>query len=52
MREIRKIFDDQVNNPSDEFVKFFASQVYSGRLTQPVMEQFNQITKKTLKAIH
>ena len=49
MREIRKIFDDQINNPSEEFVKFFASKVYSGRLTQPVTEQFTQITKKTLK---
>lgn len=49
MREIRKIFEDQLNNPSEEFVKFFASQVYSGKLTQPVREQFTQITKKTLK---
>lgn len=49
IREIRKILEDQVNNPSEAFVAFFASQVYSGRLTQPVREQFTQITKKTFK---
>ncbi len=49
IREIRKILEDQINNPSEDFVKFFASQVYSGKLTQPVREQFTQITKKTFK---
>ena len=49
MREIRRIIEEQLNEPSEDFVKFFASQVYSGKLTQPVREQFAQITKKTLK---
>lgn len=49
MREIRRILDEQINNPSEDFVKFFASQVYSGKLTQPVRDQFAQITKKTFK---
>jgi hypothetical protein len=49
MREIRRIIEDQMNEPSEDFVKFFTSQVYSGRMTQPVREQFAQITKKTFK---
>jgi len=49
MREIRRLLDEQMNNPSEDFVKFFASQVYSGKLTQPVRDQFAQITKKTFK---
>jgi hypothetical protein len=49
MREIRRIIEEQINAPSEDFVKFFASQVYSGKLTQPVREQFAQITKKTFK---
>jgi predicted type IV restriction endonuclease len=49
MREIRKVFEDQINTPSEDFVKFFASKVYTGKLTQQVREQFTQITKKTLK---
>ncbi|MGV8125839.1 MAG: type I restriction endonuclease [Methanothrix sp.] len=49
MREIKRILDEQLNNPTEDFVKFFASQVYSGKLTQQVREQFAQITKKTFK---
>ena len=49
MREIRRIIEEQINDPSEDFVKFFASQVYSGKLTQPVREQFTQITKKTFR---
>lgn len=30
MREIRRILDEEINNPSEDFVKFFASKVYSG----------------------
>lgn len=44
--EIKKILNNQLEDPSDEFVRFFASQTYSGRLTQSVMEQFKEIVKK------
>jgi hypothetical protein len=44
-REIKKILAEEWSNPSDRFVSFFASQVYSGRKTQTVMEQFHPITK-------
>lgn len=48
-REIRRIMADQMQEPSDEFVKFFASQVYLGRMTQAVREQFAQFTRQALK---
>jgi hypothetical protein len=48
-REIERIIAEQMNDPADEFVKFFASRVYHGRMTQPVREQFSQITKQALK---
>jgi len=44
-REIKRILGEQWSNPSDDFVRFFAPQVYSGRMTKTVMQQFNQITK-------
>nr|WP_319374796.1 type I restriction endonuclease [uncultured Methanobacterium sp.] len=47
--EIKKIMAQQLNEPSDEFVKFFAKQVYSGILTKNVKEQFTQITKSAIK---
>jgi hypothetical protein len=48
-REIRRIMAEQMQEPSDEFVKFFASQVYHGRMTQAVREQFAQFTRQALK---
>jgi hypothetical protein len=45
-REIKHILNDQLNAPSEEFVKFLAAQVYSGKLTSAVREQFTGITKR------
>ncbi len=47
-REIKRIFNEELNAPSEEFVKFFASQVYSGKLTSTVRGQFTGITKRAL----
>lgn len=45
-REIRNILAEQMTSPSDEFVRFFASQLYSGKLTQAIRERFTDITKR------
>ena len=44
--QIKKILHTQLNNPEDDFVKFFASRVYDGMLTQKVRESFLNLTKK------
>ncbi len=44
--QIKKIFLAQFTNPEEDFVKFFASRVYDGILTQKVREQFNILTRK------
>jgi len=43
--EVRAEFE----SPSEDFVKLLASRVYSGRLTQPVKEQFTTLTENALK---
>lgn len=43
---IKKILEEQLKNPSEPFVRFFATQIYDGRLTQQVIEQFTQIVKE------
>jgi len=48
-REIKLILADQLIRPSDDFVKFFASKVYSGRVTQNILDQFHEITGRALK---
>lgn len=46
---IGKIITQEFEAPSDEFVRFFTSQVYSGMKTQNVIEQFTELTKKALR---
>ena len=48
-REIKRIIGNELNQPSDEFSRFFASKVYSGRMTQSTREQFTEITKKAFQ---
>ena len=48
-REIKRILMQEINQPTDDFVRFFAAQVYPGRMTQTIREQFAEITKKALQ---
>jgi hypothetical protein len=49
MGEIRRILEEQMVSPSDDFVRFFASQVYKGKITQPVKELFTRLTKNSYR---
>jgi len=42
---IKRILEDELKNPSEAFVRFFAAQVYEGRLMPQVMEHFTRIVK-------
>lgn len=46
--QIKKVIASQFSKPEDEFVKFFASRVYDGIITQKVREQFYELTRKSL----
>ena len=46
---IKKILEEELNDPSERFVRFFASQVYEGRLTQSILSQFTEIVKEARK---
>lgn len=48
-REIKRLLTEQAQEPSEEFVRFFASQVYSGRMTQAVREQFTEMTRRAFR---
>jgi len=43
---IKKVLEEELNNPSKPFVRFFASKIYDGKLTQTVLEQFTKIVKE------
>lgn len=46
--EFRKIIRAQLDTPTDDFLKFFLSDVYVGLKTQSVLEKFRPILKKSL----
>jgi predicted type IV restriction endonuclease len=48
-KEIKRLLAEQLINPAPEFVKFFASQVYSGKMMASVVEKFTEIVQKSLK---
>ena len=47
-KEIKLILANEINNPSEEFVKFFAKKVKDGVFTQSVRDKFTVITKNAL----
>lgn len=48
-RAIKQIMSAELQDPSDEFVKFFASKAYSGKLTPTVREQFSGVVRRALR---
>jgi hypothetical protein len=49
-REINRILFEQLKEPSEEFIKFFTSRIYSGRkMRQTVIQRFSPLTRKAFK---
>jgi hypothetical protein len=48
-KEIIKILSDQYNKPSEDFVKFFIKNVYSGKATHKIIEDFTELTKQAMR---
>lgn len=46
--QIKKEIASQFSKPDDDFVKFFASRVYEGMITQKVRDQFAELTRKAV----
>ena len=44
--QIKRLMSQQFSQPEDDFIRFFASRVYEGILTQKVRDQFAVLTAK------
>jgi len=44
--QIKRLIASEFATPSDDFVRFIASHVYEGTITQKVREQFAELTRK------
>jgi hypothetical protein len=49
MNELKHILQSEFIQPSPEFVKLFAKQVYPSVVTSKVLEQFTNLTKKAIQ---
>lgn len=47
--ELKQLLQQELSNPSAEFVKHFARQVYPSVVTAKVLEQFTELTKKSIQ---
>ncbi|NMH87657.1 type I restriction endonuclease [Flavivirga algicola] len=45
-KEIKKSISEELTEPSRQFVKLFANKVYSGRLTEKMMDEFTGLVHK------
>ncbi|WP_347049826.1 type I restriction endonuclease [Flavobacterium olei] len=48
IKEIKKQISNELENPSNDFTKFFANKVYTGRLTEKVVDEFKDLVQKSL----
>ncbi|MBP2831882.1 type I restriction enzyme HsdR N-terminal domain-containing protein [Aquimarina sp. U1-2] len=46
LKEIKKLITNELSESSSEFVRLFASKVYSGRLTERIMDDFSGLVHK------
>jgi len=49
MNELKHLLSQELTNPSPDFVKYFAKQVYPSIVTAKVLEQFTELTKKSVQ---
>lgn len=48
---VKTIFSNELKNPSDEFLKFFISRVYTGKITGKVLAEFSELVKKSVNHV-
>lgn len=50
-KEVRRILREQIEKPSDEFVRFFAKQIHTGVFNERVRARFEGIVKQALNQV-
>ncbi len=50
-RQIKRLINEQIEKPSDDFVKLFASKVYDGILTPARRDYFTDLTRRSFKQL-
>ncbi len=50
MGELKSIIAKEFSSPSSEFVKYLSKQVYDGVITAKLLDQFTELTKKSISS--
>lgn len=50
-RQIKRLINEQIDKPSDEFVKLFASKVFDGIITPARRDYFADLTRRSFKQL-
>lgn len=50
-RQIKRLINEQIEKPSDDFVRFFASKVFDGVLTPTRRDYFNDLTQRSFRQL-
>jgi hypothetical protein len=48
IKEIKKQINAELESPSNDFTKLFANKVYTGRLTEKVVDEFKDLVQKSV----
>lgn len=48
---VKAIFANELKSPSDEFLRFFISRVYTGKITAKVLTDFSELVKKSINHV-
>lgn len=49
MNELKVLINVEFQSPTEGFVRHFAKQIYQGMLTSKIMEQFSNLTKRSIQ---
>ncbi len=50
-KQIKELLSKEFKTPSEDFIKYFAARVYSGRVTSKVIEQFGELVQSSVKSL-
>ncbi|GAA3776352.1 type I restriction endonuclease [Flavobacterium ginsengiterrae] len=48
IKEIKKLISAELESPSSDFTKLFAGKIYTGRLTEKVLDEFKDLVQKSV----
>jgi hypothetical protein len=51
INEIKNVFNSELKEPSDTFVRMFVAKVYQGRATEKVIQQFSEYVRKSCNQV-